>query len=62
RNQFVNKTADKFVTSKTGATADNEINAITGATMSTNGVVDGVNAAISFLNEYAGNIGGGANE
>jgi len=62
RNQFINKTADKFVTSKTEATADNEINAITGATISTDGVVNGVNAAIAFLTEYAGNIGGGANE
>jgi len=62
RNQFVNKTVDKFITSKTGATADNEINAITGATISTDGVVNGVNAAIAFLKEYSGNIGGGANE
>lgn len=62
RNQFINKAVDRFVTSKSGATADNEINAITGATISTDGVVNGVNAAIAFLNEYSGNIGGGANE
>lgn len=62
RNQFINKRADRFVTSKTGATADNEINAISGATISTDGVVNGVNAAIAFLTEYSGNIGGGASE
>lgn len=62
KNQFINKNVDQFVATKSGAAADNEINAVSGATISTNAVVNAVNAGIGFLNEYSAVLGGGANE
>lgn len=48
--QFANKTAEKFTYTKTGATADDQIDAISGATITTNAVVNGVNAAL-YINQ-----------
>lgn len=62
KDQFINKNVDQFVSTKTGATADNEVNAVSGATVSTNAVVHAVNAGIGFLTEYSAELGGGANE
>jgi Na+-translocating ferredoxin:NAD+ oxidoreductase subunit G len=62
KNQFVNKSVDQFVRTKIGATADNEINAISGATITSDAVINAVNAGLGFINEYATEIGGGANE
>lgn len=45
-NQFQNKKADYFVYSKTGASAQNEIDAISSATITTSAVTHGVNAAV----------------
>ena len=58
--QFENKKADIFVYTKAGAVNDNEIDAISGATITTNAVVNGVNAGISLfkgvlLGEKGGN-------
>lgn len=55
--QFVNKQADQFV-KVPAATAENEINAISGASKSTNGVINGVNAGIYFLKELQSRLGG----
>lgn len=53
--QFAEKSAEKFEYTKTGATADNQIDAISGATITTNAVVDGVNAGLYyFQNELGG--------
>ena len=49
RNQFTGKKADAFTYTKTGATAENEIDAISGATVTTNAVTNGVNAGLSFF-------------
>lgn len=51
--QYKEKTAaaDLIVT-KTGAASDTEIDAITGATKTSNGVTDGVNMAFAYYNEY----------
>ena len=49
RNQFAGKKADAFTYTKTGATAENEIDAISGATVTTNAVTNGVNAGLSFF-------------
>lgn len=49
KSQFVGKQASSFVAVKTGASADNEIDAISGATITTNAVITGVNAGICFL-------------
>lgn len=51
KSQFVNRKADSFTVVKSGAAAPNEIDALSGATMTTNGVVDGINAGICFFNE-----------
>lgn len=49
--QFENKKAAKFTYSKTGATADSEIDAISGATITTSAVVDGVNAGLTYFDK-----------
>ncbi len=57
--QFANKQAETFVTSKTGATAEHEIDAISGATITTDAFVDGVNAGMSCFREYLSTAKGG---
>lgn len=51
-NQFAAKKVDSFAVTKTGATADNQINAISGATITSNAVSNAVNAAIYFAKTY----------
>ena len=46
RNQFQDKKADYFVYTKNGAAAENEIDAISSATITTNAGTHGVNAAL----------------
>lgn len=58
-NQYKDKNVDFFQYSKTGKTADNEIDAISGATITSNAVTNGVNAAI-FCFDYI--TGGDSNE
>ena len=55
KNQFKDKNVEKFVYTKSGASADNEIDALSGATITTNAVTNGVNAALTY---FAGEIGG----
>lgn len=47
--QFAGKKADRFVYTKSGASADNEIDAISSATITTGAVVDGVNAGLYYF-------------
>ena len=47
--QFAGKKADGFVYTKSGASADNEIDAISSATITTSAVVDGVNAGLYYF-------------
>lgn len=57
KDQFAGKQVSKFVYTKNGAVSDNEIDAISGATITTNAVTNGVNAGlyyISTLKEEAG--------
>lgn len=49
KNQFSNKSVAKFSYTKNGATADSEIDAISGATITTNAVTNGVNAGLYFI-------------
>lgn len=54
KNQFAGKKVDSFVYVKNGAKDENEIDAISGATVTTNAVTNGVNAGIlcfKFLQE-----------
>ena len=57
--QFSGKNVGQFTYTKTGAMTSDEIDAISGATITTNAVVNGVNVGLScFKNE----LGGGVNE
>lgn len=47
--QFEGKKADSYVYTKGGASADNEIDAITSATITTNAVTNGVNAGLYYF-------------
>lgn len=58
QEQFAGKQVEQFVYSKTGAAADNEIDALSGATITTNAVTNAVNAGIC----YAGALGAGSAE
>lgn len=63
-NQFQGKNVDSFEYTKTGATADNQIDAIGGATITTNAVTNGVNVGIlayQFITNSMDN-GGDINE
>ena len=42
---------DQFTVVKTGAAADNEINALSGATITSKAVTGGVNAALAYFNQ-----------
>ncbi|WP_310601899.1 RnfABCDGE type electron transport complex subunit G [Anaerosporobacter sp.] len=48
KNQFKNKNVEGFAYSKVGATAENEIDALSGATITTKAVTEAVNAGICF--------------
>lgn len=57
--QFANKNVAKFSYTKTGSTTDSEIDAISGATITTNAITNGVNCALTY---YYDVMGGGSNE
>lgn len=61
KGQFEGKNVDAFVYVKGGKQADNEIDAIGGATVSTNAVVNGVNAGILCV-DYLNSVQTGGNE
>lgn len=46
KSQFEGRKVDSFEYTKNGATADNQIDAISGATITTNAVTNGVNTGI----------------
>ena len=54
KNQFVGKKADVLVYTKTGAAAEHEIDAISGATVTTNAVTNGVNAGLAAVKYLKG--------
>ena len=61
--QFANKKVESFTYTKSGSISDSEIDAISGATITTNAVVNGVNSGLLFFNStLAGTEGGGINE
>ena len=47
--QFTNRAAEQFAYTKTGAQAENEIDAISGATVTTKAVTNAVNAGLTYL-------------
>lgn len=54
--QFANKNVEKFEYTKSGAAAENQIDAISGATITTNAVTNGVNAGLYY---FQTELGGG---
>lgn len=58
--QFANKQVEKFEYTKNGAASENQIDAISGATITTNAVTNGVNAGLYYFQTKLG--GGSANE
>lgn len=66
--QFSNKNVDAFVYTKSGASEDYEIDALSGATITTNAVTNAVNAGIVYANSLGlkpavtDEQGGGTNE
>ena len=56
--QFQDKNVDSFVYTKTGSTSDNEIDAITGATVTTRAFTSAVNGALQMARELDAQRGG----
>ena len=59
KNQFKDKNVEKFSYTKTGEEGDDKINAISGATITTNAVTNAVDASLVYFQNV---IGGSANE
>ena len=57
RSQFEEKRVDSFVYTKTGASGDNEIDALSGATVTTGAVTDAVNAGLCAFRALNGEGG-----
>lgn len=57
--QFAEKNVTQFSYTKTGAVTPDQIDVISGATVTTNALVNGVNAGLEFIKTE---LGGGANE
>lgn len=53
--QFAGKGVESFEYVKTGASAENQIDAISGATITTNAVTNGVNAGLYYFQVMGGN-------
>ena len=56
--QFADKQVEVFVTSKTGASSPEQIDAISGATITSDAFVGGVNAGLACFREYLAQEGG----
>jgi len=57
--QFLGKQVSQFVVTKTGATTDEQIDAISGATITSRAVTNAVNAGIEFVTAHSTELGGG---
>ena len=53
-SQFVNRAAMIFEVTKTGATADNQIDAISASTITSKAMTAGVNACVTYFNSLVG--------
>ena len=58
--QFEGKTVERFEYTKNGATLDNQIDAISGATITTKAVTNAVNASLDIFHTVL--LGGDGNE
>ena len=53
-DQFKNKKVEQFTVTKTGATSENQIDAISGATITSNAMTKGVNACLAYFQTVGG--------
>jgi Predicted NADH:ubiquinone oxidoreductase, subunit RnfG len=61
-NQYLNKKVSQFEVTKTGASSDEEIDAISGATITSRAVTNAINAGIGFVTNKTSKTGGGSLE
>jgi len=54
KDQYAGKNVEAFSVSKDGSSADNEIEAVSGATITSTAVTNAVNASLYFKNNYIG--------
>lgn len=54
KSQFANKNVEKFTFTKNGSTSDSEIDAISGATITTTAMTNGVNAGLAAFSSLGG--------
>lgn len=59
KNQFQDKQVDVFFYTKSGEEGEDKIDALSGATITTNAVTNGVNSALVYFREV---LGGGSGE
>lgn len=59
KNQYADKNVESFAVTKVGAVQPNEIDAISGATITSKAVTEAVNASLLYFREA---LGGGVNE
>lgn len=57
-SQFENKKVESFTVTKTGSTSDSEIDAISGATITSSAVTNGVNAGLAYFRDLLQTTGG----
>mgnify|MGYP000364523094 FL=1 len=57
-SQYENKQVEAFVVTKTGATSDEEIDAISGATITSDAVTRAVNAGLAYYRSLMDQTGG----
>ncbi|MCR5415561.1 MAG: RnfABCDGE type electron transport complex subunit G [Pseudobutyrivibrio sp.] len=58
-SQFENRQAEIFTVTKTGASSSSEVDAISGATITSKAVTNGINAGVTYFNSL---VGGASNE
>ena len=54
KDQFAGKTSESYTVTKTGATAENEIDSVSGATISSRAVTNAVNAGLAYFRSIGG--------
>lgn len=52
-SQYIDKTVERFLLTTTGASAENEIDALSSSTVTSKAVTNAVNAALAFVLDYA---------
>ncbi len=58
KNQFLNKQVKQFVVTKSGASSEEDIDALSGATITSRAVTNAINAGIAFVTENSAELGG----